>query len=381
MYKAYVFRIYPNDIQKELINKSLGCSRFIYNYYLSIIKENVYMSANNCIKDYVDNLKYSYPFLTEVDSIIIRKSLFNLENSFERFFNKQSNYPKFKSKFNKNSYNTSAVYGSYKGKNYCNIEVDLNNKRIKLPKLKWINCRGYRNLNKLPGKIINATISRESNGKYYVSIVCEIPYIKDYKVVPNSIVGIDIGIKKLITLSDSTTIDNNRYIDKYEKRLKRCQRELSKKVKGSKNYYKCKIKLAIIYSKLKNARKYYIHNITKIITDNYDIIITEKLSTKHMLKDKHLSKSISDATFSEIIRQIQYKSSWKGKYFYQIDEYYPSSQTCSMCDNVDKKYKNLRERRYKCSNCYNDLDRDLNASINIMYEGMKLYMKNNLTVI
>ena len=202
MYKAFKFRIYPNAPQKSFINKSLGCSRFIYNYYLSMLKDNGYMNANACIKDYVDNLKYEYPFLTEVDSIIIRKSLFNLDDAFQRFFKKQSKYPVFKGKFSKNSYNTSAIYGSYKGKKYCNIEIDLSNRMIKLPKLKLVKYRGYRNLEELPGKLINATISKESTGKYYVSIVCEILSIKDYHVIPTSIIGLDLGVKKLITLSD-----------------------------------------------------------------------------------------------------------------------------------------------------------------------------------
>ena len=376
MYKAYKFRLYPNDEQKIFINKYVGCSRFIYNYYLNYIKENKYMNANACISDYVNNLKHQYPFLVEADSIIIRKALFNLENAFKRYFNKQGSYPKYKSKFSKNSYNTSAIYRKYKDKEYCNIEIDLDKKQIKLPKLKWINIRGYRTLKEIKGRIINATISRESNGKYYVSVLYEIPSISNNLCKPKNIVGLDLGIKKLITLSDGVTFDNNKYILKYEKRIKRLQRSLSRKVKKSKNYYKCKQQLAILHSKLKNARNYYLHKITKEIADNNDIIVTEKLQTKNMLQNKNLSKNIADASFCEIIRQLQYKTKDKGKYFYQIDTFYPSSQTCSVCNNIDKKYKDLKERKYICCNCNNIIDRDLNASINIMFEGLKLHMKN-----
>jgi len=376
MYKAYKFRLYPNDEQKILINKCIGCSRFVYNYYLTYIKDNKFINANACIKDYVNYLKYQYLFLVEVDSIIIRKTLFNLEDAFKRYFNKQGNYPKYKTKYQKNSYNTSAVYRDYKEKKYCNIELNLTNKQIKLPKLKWINIRGYRTLKEVKGRIINATISRESNGKYYVSVLYEIPSIQNNYIIPKSIVGLDLGIKKLITLSDGTVFDNNKYILKYEKRIKRLQRSLARKVKKSKNYYKCKHQLAILHSKLKNARNYYLHKITKEITDNNDIIVTEKLQTKNMLQNKELSKDIADASFYEIIRQLQYKSKDKGKYFYQIDTYYPSSQTCSVCNNIDKKYKNLNERIYHCCNCSNKIDRDLNASINIMFEGLKLHIKN-----
>ena len=378
MFRAYKFRFYPNKEQIELINKTFGSSRYVYNYYLDKMKNNGYVSAYTNIKDYTSTLKYEAVFLQEIDSIVIRQSLFNLDNAYKRLFNKTGGYPKFKSKYNKNSYNTIAVYKNYKNKEYCNIELDLNNRQIKLPKLKWVKVRGYRNKDNINGKIKSATISREPNGKYYVSVLYEM-YDILLEIKPSTIVGIDLGIKKLLTLSDGTTYDNNKYIDKYEKRIKRKQRELSRKEKGSKNYYKCKKELAILYSKLSNARKHYIHKITKDITDEYDIITCEKLKTKEMIikgKDSKLSSKINDATFSEIVRQLQYKSKYKGKEFYQINTYYPSSQICSRCDNQDRRYKNLTRREYKCTKCNQELDRDLNASINIMFEGLKLYMKN-----
>ena len=378
MFRAYKFRFYPNKEQIELINKTFGSSRYVYNYYLDKMKNNGYVSAYTNIKDYTSTLKYEAVFLQEIDSIVIRQSLFNLDNAYKRLFNKTGGYPKFKSKYNKNSYNTIAVYKNYKNKEYCNIELDLNNRQIKLPKLKWVKVRGYRNKDNINGKIKSATISREPNGKYYVSVLYEM-YDILLEIKPSTIVGIDLGVKKLLTLSDGTTNDNNKYIDKYEKRIKRKQRELSRKEKGSKNYYKCKKELAILHSKLANARKHYIHKITKDITDEYDIITCEKLKTKEMIikgKDSKLSSKINDATFSEIIRELQYKSKYKGKYFYQINTYYPSSQICSRCDNQDRRYKDLTRREYKCTKCNQELDRDLNASINIMFEGLKLYMKN-----
>ena len=378
MYKAYKFRLYPDKEQIELINKTFGSCRYVYNHYLDKMKNNGYVSAYTNIKDYTSTLKYDAIFLQEIDSIVIRKSLFNLDNAYKKLFNKTGGYPKFKSKYNKNSYNTTAVYNNYKDKEYCNIELDLTNRQIKLPKLKWVKIRGYRNTDNINGKIKSATISREANGKYYVSVLYEM-YDKVPEINHRTIVGIDLGIKKLLTLSDGITYDNNKYIDKYEKRIKRKQRELSRKEKGSKNYYKCKKELAVLHSKLANARKYYIHKITKDITDEYDIITCEKLKTKEMIikgKDSKLSSKINDATFSEILRELQYKAKYKGKEFYQINTYYPSSQICSRCDNQDKSYKDLTRREYKCSKCTQELDRDLNASINIMFEGLKLYMKN-----
>ena len=374
MYKAYKLRLYPNDIQTELINKILGCSRYTYNHYLDKMINNGYTTSYNNIKDFTNTLRYEAPFLQEIDNIIIHKSLYNLDDAFKRNFNQISGYPKFKSKYKRNSYNTPATYTG----SSCNIELDLKSKKLKLPQLDWIKVRGYKNIKTINGKIRNATISKEPTGKYYVSILYEM-YEKIPNSTPQSIVGIDLGVKKLLTLSDGITYDNNKYIDKYQKRIKRKQRELSRKEKGSKNYYKCKKELAILYSKLANARKYYTHKITKKITDNYDIITCEKLTTKEMIikgKNTKLSSKINDATFSEIIRQLLYKSKFKGKKFYQVSTYYPSSQICNRCNNQDRKYKDLTEREYNCPKCGEKIDRDLNASINIMFEGLKLYIKS-----
>ena len=377
MYKAYKFRLYPTQEQKEKINKNFGCSRFVYNYYLSYMKENGVRNKFDNINDYVHHLQLEYPFLQEADSCVIRTTLFHLDDNFQRFFKSTFGYPKFKSKYDKNSYTTNAIYSSYNEKNYCNIEVDLKSKKIKLPKLKWVTMRGYRNLTEIKGKIINATISREKNGKYYVSVIYEVS-IPVKMEMPTRIVGLDVGIKTLVTLSDGSIIENNKYLKKYEKRIKRLQRELSRKVKRSNNYYKCKNRLAVLYSKLTNARKYYLHRVTKMITDNYDIITTEKLRTQEMIKNsnsKTLTKNILDSTFREIIRQLEYKTRLKGKYFYQVDEYYPSSQICSYCGHKDESYKDIGKRVYKCKECNNQIDRDLNASINIAFEGVAKYMK------
>ncbi len=307
MYKAFKFRLYPNDVQRELINKYCGCSRFIYNHYLDKCKNGKFTSSYDFIKDFRQVLRGEYPFLEEVDSNLVSNTLFHLETNMKRFFNNGFGYSKFKSRYDKNTYCTTAIYRDYKDKRYCNIEVDLKSHLIKLPKLKWVAMRGYRNLELIKGKIVNATISREKTNKYYVSVVYEIstPERVDN---PSSVVGIDIGIKNLITLSDCTFIKNNLYLKKYEKRIKRLQRELARKEKKSNNFYKCKLKLARVYEKLKNARKYYIHKITSDITNDYDIITTEKLKTQRMIttsRTKTLTKNIIDSTFSEIIREIQ----------------------------------------------------------------------------
>ncbi len=265
MYKAYKFRLYPSDTQKEKLNKTFGCNRFVYNYYLNQAKSKGYINANNCIKDYTNKLKYEYPFLQEADSTIIKKTLFNLQDNYKRHLNSRIGNPRYRSKYSKNSYTIKAVYNRH-----CNIKLDLISRTIKLPELEELKIRGYRNIHKINGRIINATISKDKNSKYYVSILYELP--EPSKVKPNTIVGLDLGIKKLITMSDNTSYDNNKYINKYEEQIKREQYKLSKKNKGSQNYYKNLKKLNILYSKLSNARKYHIHKITKEITDNYDIL-------------------------------------------------------------------------------------------------------------
>ena len=376
--KAYKFRIYPTIEQKEIINKTFGCTRFIYNYYLNK-KQELYknnkqkISIYDCIKD-IPNLYGERPYLKEIESCSLRCALFDLDNSYNKFFKEKVGYPKYKSKYTKNSYRTNLITSSYKGKRYENIKLDLENKEITLPKLKKVKIRGYRNLKEINGRIINATISRELNNKYYVSVV----YEEDITVCPvksEKIIGIDLGIKDLVITSDYEKYHNERALQKYEKRLKMYQRRLSKKVKGSNNYYKLKQKLATIHNKIKNTRKYLIHQITKKIVEENSIIVTETLKIKNMIKNHKLAKNLQDASLSEIIRQLEYKTKWKGKRMYKIDTYYPSSQLCSKCGYKNEITKNLNVRNYECPKCKNFLDRDYNASENIMFEGLKKYMK------
>ena len=380
--KAYKFRLYPSNEQKILINKTFGCTRLVYNYYLNK-KQELYksekknLSSYDCIKD-LKNLYIEYPFLKEVDSMSLRCALFDLDNSYQKFFKDKKGYPKYKSKFDKNSYRTNFITSVYKGKAYQNIKLDLINKTITLPKLKEVKIRGYRNLKDIDGRIINTTISKEKNNKYYVSVVFD-QEVEEKKIISNKIIGLDLGIKDLVITSDGKKYDNNKTISKYEKRIKRLQRRLSKKTKGSNNYYKAKQKLARLYSKIKNTRKYTIHKITKEITDNNDIIVTETLRINNMIKNHHIAKSLQDASLSEIIRQLTYKVKWKFKKIYQIETFYPSSQICSHCDYKNDITKDLSIREYVCPNCHFKLDRDINASENIMFEGLKLYMKELLS--
>ena len=376
--KGYKFRLYPNKEQAVLINKTLGCARLVYNYYLdkkiNLYKDNkTSLSCYDCIND-LKNFKIDHPFISEIDSMSLRCSLFNLDNSYKKFFKEGAGFPKFKSYNRKNSYRTNMIISEYKGNTYYNIKLDLENHTINLPKLKKIKIRGYRNLNKIDGRIINATISKESDGTYYVSVLVEENIILS-EFRPKRIIGLDLGVKDLVITSNYEKYKNEKVIEKYEKRIKRKQKRLSKKQKGSNNYFKLKQEIARIYKKIKNARKYNTHHITKDITDNNDIIVCETLKIKNMVKNHNLAKSLNDASLSEIIRQLGYKSKWKGKKFYQIDPFYASSQICSHCGYKNETLKNLSIREYSCPNCHYELDRDVNAAINICFEGLNMYMK------
>ena len=373
MYKSYQFRLYPNDKQIIMIQKTFGCTRFVYNHYLEKRKKE-HLTCFDTIKDF-PNLYSEYPFLKEVDSCSLRCSLFDLEDAFKRFTKHQNNYPKFKGKYSsKRSYRTNYITSTYKGRKYENIKVDLKRKVITLPKLKEVKIRGYRNLESLPGRIINATISEYSSGKYYVSVLVEVNHLVA-KIIPKRIVGIDLGIKDVVITSDGEKIKNEKIIEKYEKRIKRKQRELARREKGSSNYYKTKRKLAILFQKLKNARKYFIHQITKKLVLENDIVVSETLKVKEMIEEKKFSKSLTDVRLSEICRVLEYKAKYYGKRYIQIDSYYPSSQECSRCGYKNEKVKDLLVRDWVCPECGSYHDRDINASQNILFEGIKKCVK------
>ena len=370
MYKAYKFRLYPNDRQELLINKTFGCYRFIYNYFLDKCKNNGYQKAfDMCTK--LKELYIEYPWLKEVDSCSLRCAIFNLEDAYKNFFNKRSNYPTFKSKYKRQTYRTNCIRSEYKGKKYASIELDLKNKTIKLPKIGLIDIRGYRKLEVINGDIINVTVIKENTGKYYVSVlISEIETLKE-KIKPKSIVGIDLGIKDLVVTSSGKKYKNPKELKKYEKRIKRIQRKLSRQVNGSNNYQKTKIKISKLYSKIKNSRKHNIIRIVNKLIKEYDIIISEKLKIKEMSQNHNMAKNILDASFYKICNMLQYKSREEGKYYYQVDTYYPSSKICSCCGEKTEKTNGLGVREWECDSCKSKNDRDINASINIMFEGLK----------
>lgn len=379
IYKAYKFRMYPDNDTKSKLNQTLGSSRFIFNYYLNKKSEMYKTTGKNwSLKDMCANLvslQQEYKWLKDVDSCALRTSLFNLDDAFTRFFQKKAEYPKFKSKYRKNSYRTNCIRSSYKGHNYANIKVDLKKKLIKLPKIGEVKIRGYRNIKEINGRIMNATISKESN-RYYVS-VCVEELIDKSEFKLRTAVGIDLGVKNLVITRDGLKYKAMNAIKKYEKKIKGLNRWLARTIKGSKNRLKVIAKLNVAYRKLRNIRKYYTHLITSTLVKENDLIVTENLQVKNMIESKtnKLAKYLSDSSLSEIIRQLEYKSKWQGKKLIKIPTYFASSQICNNCGDKNQELKNLNIRKWTCNSCNCENDRDINASLNILEKGVFDYFK------
>ena len=361
MNKGFEIRIYPNQKQQILINKTLGCVRYVYNYMLNFKKRayNIFELKLSFAKmsSILTKLKQRKSWLCEVDSVALQQCLRDLDAAYIKFFN-GAGYPNFKSKRDKNSYRT----------NSC-LHLDQDNKMIKIPKIGWIKFRDKSNFNGLT-KINNITISKSSSGKYFASISAEVDITAFAKTKKSC--GVDLGLKDFCILSDGTKFENPKFLVNNEKRLRLLQKSLSRKVYGSKNYEKAKIKLAKFHEYIVNCRKDYLHKISIQLVREYDVICAETLQVKNMVKNHKLAKAISDVSWSEFCRQLEYKCLWHNKKFVQISSYFASSQLCSNCEYKNPDIKDTSIRKWICPECGTYHDRDINAAINILNEGLKL---------
>ena len=358
MLKAYKYRIYPNEEQINYLQKTFGCTRFIYNQMLAdrikSYEENKDLDIKIIKYPTPAQYKKEYEWLKEVDSLALANAQMNLDKAYKNFFrDKTVGFPKFKSKKdNHKSYTTNNQNGT----------IYIENNRIKIPKLKsMIKIKQHR---EFVGLIKSCTISQKPRGKYYIAMLVDTENIQLPKL--DTKVGIDLGIKEFAITSDGEMFSNPKWLKKSEKRLRKLQKDLSRKQKGSNNRRKDRLKVAKLHEKISNQRKDYLHKISHYIISENQVIVIEDLKVSNMIKNHKLAKSIADVSWSEFRRQLEYKSEWYGRELIIAPSNYASSQLCSNCGNKSSQTKDLSCRTYICPVCGMIMDRDINASKNLL---------------
>jgi putative transposase len=358
IHRTYKFRLYPTAEQERFFAKQFGCVRYVYNYYLdrSIKQYEATKKKDSCFEQINDLVKLKrteeYSFLKEAIAQSLQVSLQNLDAAYKNFFAKRARLPRFKSKKEKNSFSIPQKTSIKDGKLY-------------IQKLKsGIPIRLHR---EIKGKIGSVTISKTPTGKYYASILTK----EEYEPLPKTgkSVGIDMGLKELVTTSEGEVFANGKFTKRYERKLASAQKHLARKQKGSHGFEKQKLKVARIHKKLANCRRDYLHKCSHLLVKNYDVICIEDLNVKGMVRNRRLAKSIIDASWGAFADMLSYKAQWNDKQVVKVDRFFPSSQTCNVCGFRNAKVKNLKVREWECPECHTHHDRDVNAAINILKLG------------
>ena len=370
MHKAYKLRLYPNKTQEVLLNKTFGSVRLVWNTLLAKNMKGYEEQGKSWKQDFNTTvLKTDFDFLKEVSAASLQQKSQDLSETYKQWFNSVSGkrkgkplgYPRFKKKGLKDSYRLP-------NQKFKLFQAD---NKIQLEKIGKVTCRYPSDMSAFnKDDLVSVTITKSKSNKYYASVIV------DASVTPmpktNKMIGIDLGIKDLMTLSNNIVIKRSNYLKENQFKIKKMQQHLSRKKKDSKRYQKQRIKLAKLQDKIVNKRQWFIHNITKALVKDFDVICVESLDVKSMQGSvKNINRTIAEVSLYEVVRQLEYKCLFYDKTFVKVDKYFPSSQLCSCCGEKNKEIKNLKIREWTCSKCGAMHHRDVNAAINILKQGVK----------